>query len=919
VEKAQPKLRPVMNALRGFGAHKNRRGGVVKNLLLNMVGAAVIGWAVPAGAQSPVTEWSENFEDDALGALPSAYALAYRGNDSRVVASGTDGIDSPAGSAKYAKFVGPKLTPGASSYWFNDSGTNPPVMALNNKLSADFYIDPALPYNEDVYLASTFWVNRAYNGEIGLGYTLLNDGSGQVVFHVTRYGRGHQGSVTKAVARGWYHLEMVWADGDNDGKVDVTCIVTDANGGMVYAWLEPTEFAADATYETAGFQIQAGEYGFVPLRVDNLRAESRPPEGYMAGDFHQHTTFTDGSNPFATVMAKNNEYGLDWWANSEHGGRFNRNAAGPILAAGFDTGAYAQFLDTLGFPILGDAPGVSGGHTNMWRWQTLRDFSFNDVLTARSLYPARPIVQGVEWNVPGHEHCSVGIVSGEFGAGANANAIAQFEYLWDGNDTDVGGGLAQGWTGKNTTNNHAKAVQAVAWMQAHYPTTSWMVPAHPERRGVQAYPPTYVGSGSQGYSAPAFRDLNNAGPDVCFGFESMPGHQKAGGRGGYGTGASGGGTYGGCGYYAALVGGVWDALLGEGRGFWLFASSDFHSTVEDFWPGEYQKTYTYVTNRMDPVAIVAGLRSGNSFVTEGDLVDAMEFMVDGTPMGGRLFATGTVVTVSIRVRDPEGANHCPTNLPVGINTPVLDHIDVIAGQFTGLIPSSDPAYQSGSNATTCVVARFDAVGGVTDSQGITSTAWTDLGGGWKRMLLTYDTQGKKTYFRLRGSNLGLAVAGQTDGAGNPLLDPQGNTEMKAWADLWFYSNPIFVEPSALPVADVKADGSDAPIVVTLKDKVVVEVSLRARAYVGVPVDWWLVASTPIGWYYYNPLSGQWTPGFLRSGAGALVDLPSTVVYNNILTTPGLYRVYFGVDYPMDGAILDPNLLIYDWVDVTVTP
>jgi len=329
--------------------------------------------------------------------------------------------------------------------------------------------------------------------------------------------------------------------------------------------------------------------------------------GYVSGDFHQHTTYTDGSNPFATVMAKDNEYGLDWWANSEHGGKFNRNAAGPVLTSGYDTGTYAQYLDTLGLPFLGDSAGVSGGHTNMWRWQTLRDFSFVDLLAARSLYPSKTIVQGVEWNVPGHEHCSVGIIKDEFGPSAtNAEAITQFEYLWDANDADLSLGA------KNTTNTHAKALQAVAWMQANYPTNSWMVPAHPERRGVQAYPGSYSGSGSQGYSVAAFRDLNNAGPSVCFGFESMPGHQKAAGRGGYGTSASGGGTYGGCGYYAAKVGGLWDAMLGEGRGFWLFASSDFHTTVEDFWPGEYQKTYTR-QNGNDPQSIVDGLRSGDSF------------------------------------------------------------------------------------------------------------------------------------------------------------------------------------------------------------------------------------------------------------------------------------------------------------------
>ena len=39
----------------------------------------------------------------------------------------------------------------------------------------------------------------------------------------------------------------------------------------------------------------------------------------------------------------------------------------------------------------------------------------------------------------------------------------------------------------------------------------------------------------------------------------------------------GGTTYGGTGVYGAQIGGVWDALLGEGRNFWFFASSDWHN------------------------------------------------------------------------------------------------------------------------------------------------------------------------------------------------------------------------------------------------------------------------------------------------------------------------------------------------------
>ena len=53
------------------------------------------------------------------------------------------------------------------------------------------------------------------------------------------------------------------------------------------------------------------------------------------------------------------------------------------------------------------------------------------------------------------------------------------------------------------------------------------------------------------------------------------------------------------------------------------------------------------------------------------------------------------------------------------------------------------------------------------------------------------------YFRLRGTNWALNTPLQTDTNGNPLLDMLEGTNdaSKALADLWFYSNPIFVAVS----------------------------------------------------------------------------------------------------------------------------
>lgn len=509
--------------------------------------------------------------------------------------------------------------------------------------------------------------------------------------------------------------------------------------------------------------------------------------GWVAGDFHQHTTYSDGANPFQTVMYYNDYFGLDWWANSEHGGAFPRDAFGPILTEKFDTAQYARLWDDPAAyspaPFQGDNAGTSSGHRNMWRWQSLSQYSFKDVLLARSIYH-KPIVQGVEWNVPGHEHCSVGIITGEFGDDANADAISSFEYLWDANDRDTSLGA------KNTTNNHAKAVAAVAWLQANHPRQSWTVFSHVERRG--AGDPGYVGSGSRGYNIADFRDLNNAGPDVAFGFESMPGHQKESGRGGYSSSSIAGGAFGGCGAYSAKVGYLWDALLGEGRHWWLFASSDFHNTDGDFWPGEYQKTYTRVRDERDPQAIVDGLRSGNGFVVEGDLIDGLDFQVESAHCRrpGRSDATlgetlelrrNGKVSITVRFHSPAKNNHGD---PV-----VVDHVDVIYGKVTGFVQPGDADYNNPVNPSARVLRRLTAADWRTDRSGW-STARFEI------------PASESFYLRLRGTNNAIGNTAEVDASVSPFngranydaaLDPAGNTAEAAWKDLWFYSNPIFVD------------------------------------------------------------------------------------------------------------------------------
>jgi len=515
---------------------------------------------------------------------------------------------------------------------------------------------------------------------------------------------------------------------------------------------------------------------------------------WMVGDFHQHTTYTDGSYAFDYMMAKNKQFGVDWWANSEHGGTRARDGRGNF----WDVYTVNPILD-----YTGKTETFNGtAHQAMWRWQSLRTYAYWDVLAARGMYPDNQIFAGVEWNVPNHEHCSVSIVP--LPGDNTASAVAAFEYQFDASDTDtLQDGKYFGAFGplvKNNSNTHQAAVDAVTWMEQQYRNRTiddaWIIFAHIERHGA------WKSAGGGGYNVESFRDFNNAAPDICFGFEGVPGHQAGTARGEFTSSASGGGTYGGAGFYTARTGGLWDALLGEGRRWFNFANSDSHLHWDeggsDYYPGEYQKNRTYVADRNHDGAIsrkeiAQALRSGNSFLTAGDLIDALDFSVksegESAAMGGELKAyRGREMVIRIKFKSPEKNNNG--------DTPVVDHIDLIAGDITGKIDPADANYTNAANASTRVIRTF------------TASDWTEDGNGYrvikyrmklKRISSSTDlAHWKGVYFRLRGTNNALTSAeiDQTSSNHDPALDPQTATtadqNANAWKDLWFYGNPIFV-------------------------------------------------------------------------------------------------------------------------------
>ncbi|MFQ9697256.1 MAG: hypothetical protein ACLRY5_10540, partial [Zhenhengia sp.] len=400
-------------------------------------------------------------------------------------------------------------------------------------------------------------------------------------------------------------------------------------------------------------------------------------------------------------------------------------------------------------------------------------------------YEDKLIFSGFEWDMLGLDHAAVGIIAPN--EEQMIEGIKEFEYRYskETKDTYFTNEEIEKYGKRYNENIKENTFHAIGWLKENYPD-SYVLINHPARKN----------GGESELKIEDIRRMNDIAPNIVFGFEGILGNQMS--NDGRGESKE---VYGGADGMLAEVGGMWDALLGEGRRFFTFANSDFHFKVRKdptggsysgYWPGEYSRNYTWVEgNTMKDLA--DGLRSGKSFAVTGDLIDALDFRAKGkseeVEMGDTLkVQKGEEVTLTVRFKSPE-VNNYQTLFGTDTDTTnevAVDHIDLISGEVTGKISANSEAYTNDKNETTKVIQTFTSEDWITDEEGYNT--------------LTFTVKADKDrYYRLRGTNLEVSVEGQTDEMGNPLRD-----EMKErpsadsindhnYSDLWFYGNPIFVD------------------------------------------------------------------------------------------------------------------------------
>jgi len=493
---------------------------------------------------------------------------------------------------------------------------------------------------------------------------------------------------------------------------------------------------------------------------------SDPRLAYLVGDHHIHTVYShDAKYTFSQLAAAGEKFGLDWMVFTEHSNFGHAEFGAPLEHA--------------------------------------------EILKARKENPRQLIFQGLEWYIPGAEHCTVFSPPGKH----EVDLLTKFESAYDGKLL----GYTEGSAGAtDTARNEAHAVKAIKWLaeqrRTGYVDDVLVLANHPMRLGID--------------SPHEMRNWRDAAPEIMIGMEGAPGAQGAaipGWRGAtsirgeyenkptsqswQGYPVDGYLTYGGFDWATATVGGLWDSMLAEGSLFSITTNSDAHRIVfdtwkngdwpagqnfdntgklpdpvntdtpqpgSDFWPGQFSRTHVGVTG-YGYRAVMAGMRAGRVWLDHGHLLDGLDVRLTrdcefgrGVTLGGRLrVRRGEKLTLNITVASASRLN------PQGI-LPELAHVDVIRGAVRG--PAAD---RDVWKAPDTKVVRSTDVSGRKGTYTL-------------RVPLTVGDE--SFYVRLRGSDgnrHGAGYLGASVDPHGPIPHEPGNGD--PWADTWFYSNPVFVD------------------------------------------------------------------------------------------------------------------------------
>jgi hypothetical protein len=135
-------------------------------------------------------------------------------------------------------------------------------------------------------------------------------------------------------------------------------------------------------------------------------------------------------------------------------------------------------------------------------------------------------------------------------------------------------------------------------------------------------------------------------------------------------------------------------------------------------------------------------------------------------------------------------------------------------------------------------------------------------------------------------------------------------EKNLWFSINFDLSPLLPAPEE-KLCDIKANGEDDILYLRKGEKLELTISTDPQSHKGEIMDYWVTATTPLGWYSYVPK--KWQKGLTNGYRGSLIPLTNYNLSESSSLPTGAYTFFFSVDSP-DGI---PQGTFSDHVQVII--
>ncbi|HDD44902.1 MAG TPA: hypothetical protein ENG63_08605 [Candidatus Desulfofervidus auxilii] len=138
-----------------------------------------------------------------------------------------------------------------------------------------------------------------------------------------------------------------------------------------------------------------------------------------------------------------------------------------------------------------------------------------------------------------------------------------------------------------------------------------------------------------------------------------------------------------------------------------------------------------------------------------------------------------------------------------------------------------------------------------------------------------------------------------------------------WNDAKIFQIQVLNDSLTKTISEITINGQIGNPNFNYQQPITISISLIPFGMENIEADWWIVAKTPFGVFFYSYFQNKWDSNITTAYQGKLQYISDLDLFTINQLPVGNYTIYFGVDTSRDGNITFEQLF-YDYIEFIIT-